>query len=234
MFTWKDNAWGEIRHEVYILYKLDASDRDGQWITAKRIKYDEYIGRHKDIAPDPETGVRTMFVFRGRVSLTVHSERNPGVRLPRETSYMACGRAFFQQFNTYGRYNWPDNCSPEIVVDNSQTLTPTPTATRTPKPSLPRPRPPTATPTYTPTPKPPTATPEPPTATPAPPTATPKPPTATPRPPTATPRPPTVTPRPPTATPHPCDVNPLDCPDWAPPPPTPTRAASYSDTRKTG
>ena len=254
-FTWKDDAWGEFSHEIIYRYRLDASDIDGQWIDYHTFSITDAVGRHIDIAPELIPGTtnkyqRNVIKFRHDIDLSVHSKVNSTRLLPLQTDYQICGRALFKQFGLHSS----KRCSKRVTVSNEAhnkrigtnerpTSTPTPTATRTPKPSLPRPRPPTATPTYTPTPEPPTATPEPPTATPEPPTATPEPPTATPEPPTATPeptatrtpkpKPPTATPRP-TATPHPCDVNPLDCPDWAPPPPTPTRAASYSDTRKTG
>ena len=128
VFTWKDNAWGERYHEVVYMYKLDWTAHPGEWEVFATSTYSADTGSHKDIAPDPVTGERTVYVFKGTVSLRTHWDRNPTVVLPDKSAYMACGRPFFQQFNTYG----PQSCA-EIIVDNSahnaQIPTPRPTAT---------------------------------------------------------------------------------------------------------
>ena len=128
VFTWKDNAWGERYHEVLYMYKLDWAAHPGEWEVFATSTYSADTGSHKDIAPDPVTGERTVYVFKGTISLTTHWNHNPTVALPDKSAYMACGRPFFQQFNTYG----PQSCA-EIIVDNSahnaQIPTPRPTAT---------------------------------------------------------------------------------------------------------
>ena len=96
------------------MYKLDHNQSDGWQPASSEKTYFKNIGRHKDIAPDPVTKVRSVIEFRSEISLITHQRANPGVKLPDRSSYRVCGRAFFNQFNTYG----DGACSPEIVVYN--------------------------------------------------------------------------------------------------------------------
>ena len=111
IFKWKDDAWGESRHEFSYRYRLDGDDPDDSWVIYHRDgSFINRIGRHKDIAPDPDTGIREVIEFTHRVDLTVHTSRHAATYpLPPRSAYTVCARAYYIQADHYSHMQ----CAPE-------------------------------------------------------------------------------------------------------------------------
>ena len=108
-FRWRDDAWGEVRHEMSYLYRLDSEDEDQLWV-----KYESGIvvvntGRHKLIGG--EGGI----LSRQDITLTSHTRGRAFQTLPARTAYQVCGRAFFTQYNRPSGLR----CSPVVKVSNT-------------------------------------------------------------------------------------------------------------------
>ena len=110
-FQWKDNSWGETRHELYHRYRLDATETTQR--EYKTVRWEHNTGSHKDMVYFPETTART---FDTVVDLTAH-QRSAGLftTLPANTAYKVCGRAYYEQYATFS----PRTCSSEITVSNA-------------------------------------------------------------------------------------------------------------------
>ena len=141
-FTWKDNAWGEIKHDLRIMHTTNDVDESNYksaiWKSYLFSTEKDWVGQHKDIAVGEYDEYIENYTS-GKIALTEHI--TPGVRLPDDTAYRICGAAYFQQ----NQFSGPTACSDPVWVDNREhnakiptptpTLTPTPTYTPTPTPT---------------------------------------------------------------------------------------------------
>ena len=109
-FRWRDDAWGEVRHETSYLYRLDSEDEGQLWVKYEGSSIVVNTGRHKLIGG--EGGIR----FRDDVALTAHTKGKAFQTLPTRTAYQVCGRAFFTQYDRPSGLR----CSPVVKVSNAE------------------------------------------------------------------------------------------------------------------
>ncbi len=109
IFRWRDDTWGEARHEMSYLYRLDSENEKQLWVKYEGGTVIVNTGRHKLIGG--EGAIR----FRDDVTLTAHTKRRAFQTLSARTAYQVCGRAFFTQYDRPSGLR----CSPVVKVSNA-------------------------------------------------------------------------------------------------------------------
>ena len=110
-FRWGDDAWGEVRHELRYLYRLDSENENQIWVQYEKSDVVAYTGRHKQIGGQVSLSIR----FRDDITLTAHTRGRAFETLSAKSAYQVCGRAFFTQYNLYSGLR----CSPVVKVSNA-------------------------------------------------------------------------------------------------------------------
>ena len=128
-FTWNDEAWGEIGHEVRFYFIGQPGEAPVQFARTgnqERVWSDAGVGRHHDMISIS----RPPSMFMVEASPYEHLKIEPyrRIRLPESTQYYACGRPVFAQFPSVDEDDW--TCSTPISISNAAhnaSITPTPT-----------------------------------------------------------------------------------------------------------
>ena len=108
-FRWRDDAWGEARHEMSYRHRLDSENQDQLWVKYEEATVIVNTGRHKLIAG--EGGI----LSRQDLTLTAHTRGRAFQTLPARTAYQVCGWAFFTQYDRPSGLR----CSPVVKVSNA-------------------------------------------------------------------------------------------------------------------
>ena len=108
-FRWRDDAWGEARHEMRYLYRLDSENENQAWVKYETSSVVNNTGRHKQIAGVP---IR----FRQDIGLKEHTKGRATQTLPVRTAYQVCGRGVFTQYNPPALLT----CSLVVKVSNAE------------------------------------------------------------------------------------------------------------------